>query len=277
MSYVYWFGTASETLFSPWWPLPQFVAYARGQLEEGEGGFRHWQLLLVLRRKQRLSHLRSWYPGVHWEASRSSAADEYVWKDETSIDGTRFELGSKPLRRNSSTDWASVRKLAERGEFGPIPDDVYIRYYNSLKRISQDFCVAPPVVRTCTVFWGPTGTGKSHRAWSEAGLQAYPKDPLTKWWCGYQGQESVIVDEFRGIISIAHLLRWLDRYPVTVETKGGTRPLLASKFWITSNIHPELWYPDLDQETRAALLRRLNVVEIKNREDYSYLRFHYRL
>jgi len=63
------------------------------------------------------------------------------------------------------------------------------------------------MVRTCWVYWGRTGTGKSRRAWDEAGVDAYPKDPRTKFWCGYFGQANVIIDEFRGGIDVAHLLR----------------------------------------------------------------------
>lgn len=113
--------------------------------------------------------------------------------------------------------------------------------------------------RTTVAFWGPTGTGKSRTAWDEAGMDAYPKDPRTKWWDGYTGQEHVVVDEFRGGIDVAHLLRWLDRYPVLVETKGGSIPLRATKFWFTSNLDPRNWYPDLDAETQAALIRRLEI------------------
>jgi len=57
------------------------------------------------------------------------------------------------------------------------------------------------------------------------------------------------------------MLRWLDRYPVLVEVKGSSTSLVATKVWITSNIHPRDWYPDLDEETKAALMRRLNITE----------------
>lgn len=107
------------------------------------------------------------------------------------------------------------------------------------------------------VFWGKTGTGKSQRAWAEAGMAAYGKDPRTKWWCGYRGEEHVIIDEFRGDIDIAHMLRWLDRYPVRVEQKGSSRPLACTKIWITSNLDPRQWYPLVDEDTREAFLRRL--------------------
>ena len=109
------------------------------------------------------------------------------------------------------------------------------------------------LVRTCFVFWGRTGTGKSKRAWDEGGLQSYPKDPRTKFWDGYSGQRTVIIDEFRGAIDIGHLLRWLDRYPVIVEIKGSSTRLVAETIYITSNLDPRMWYPDLDPETLSAL------------------------
>lgn len=113
--------------------------------------------------------------------------------------------------------------------------------------------------RECNVYWGTTGAGKSHRAWEEAGLDAYPKDPNTKFWDGYNGQVNVVMDEFRGQIAINHILRWLDKYPVCVECKFGGSVFNATKIWITSNLHPKDWYPELDEATRNALLRRVNV------------------
>lgn len=113
--------------------------------------------------------------------------------------------------------------------------------------------------RTIHVFWGRTNSGKSERAWGEAGLAAYPKDPRTKFWDGYQSQKHVVIDEFRGSIDISHLLRWFDRYPVIVEIKGSSTCLVATTIWVTSNLDPRLWYPDLDQETLAALLRRIKI------------------
>lgn len=106
------------------------------------------------------------------------------------------------------------------------------------------------------VFWGRTGTGKSQRAWQEASLEAYPKGPTSIWWDGYQGQEHVVIDEFRGQIGISHVLRWFDRYPVNFQVKGSQVTCQVKKFWITSNISPDDWYPDIDEATRLALRRR---------------------
>lgn len=77
------------------------------------------------------------------------------------------------------------------------------------------------------------------------------------------GEPHIIIDEFRGGIDISHMLRWLDRYPVRVELKGSSAPLKATKIWITSNLHPLNWYPDLDHETKQALLRRVEITEFE--------------
>lgn len=181
---------------------------------------------------------------------------------------TRFLLGSPAFQRNNPTDWESVWTNAVKGKLLDIPADIRIRHYRTLKGISADYSPASAIERTTIVYWGTSGSGKTRRAWEEAGVDAYTKDPRTKWyidinhrWCGYADQPHVILDEFRGCIDIAHILRWLDRYPVRVEVKGSTRPLMASKIWITSNLPPVKWYPELDAMTLEALMRRLSVVE----------------
>jgi hypothetical protein len=140
-----------------------------------------------------------------------------------------------------------------------VPASVRVQSYRTIKQIAVDFMQPVAIERVCYVFWGRTGTGKSRKAWEDAGMEAFSKDPRTKYWCGYRNQCHVVIDEFRGSVDVSHLLRWLDRYPVIVETKGSATPLLAEKIWITSNLDPRTWYPDLDVDTVAALVRRLNI------------------
>jgi len=256
-----WMGTIPFEQFTPY--LPAGIAYTKGQLEEGEGGYLHWQIFVNLSKPQRCSWLAKCYGiGTHWERTRSEAAEEYVWKEETRVHGTQFELGEKPLQRNNCKDWDQIRTSAIEGRLLEIPADVYVRSYQSLKRIACDHMVCPAITRTIFVFWGKTGVGKSRKAWDLASLEAYPKDPRTKFWDGYQGQANVVIDEFRGGVDIGHVLRWFDRYPVIVEVKGSSVPLKATTIWITSNLHPRDWYPGLDRDTYLALERRLEIEEL---------------
>jgi len=175
---IYWLGTLPEETFAPVGPLLPGVQYIRGQLEIGEGtGYRHWQILLVLCSKQRLSYVRERFPGGHWELSRSVAADEYVWKEETRVDGTQFELGTRKTKRNSPTDWENIRTLAKSGQLELVPADVYIRCFHQLRSIKKQFVRPVAMLRQCYVYWGKSGTGKSRRAFDEAGELCYVKDP----------------------------------------------------------------------------------------------------
>ena len=46
------------------------------------------------------------------------------------------------------------------------------------------------------VLWGPSGTGKSR--WVAATWpDAFWKAPESKWWDGYSGQETVVLDDFK--------------------------------------------------------------------------------
>lgn len=225
------------------------------------GGYLHWQVVAVFKRKTRIGGVRDIFGPYHCEPTRSKSAMDYVWKDDTKVVGTEFEIGQLPMHRSSPTDWEAVRKNAMASSFDAIPADVYVRYYGNLRRISQDNLQPLPQVRSVHCYWGPTGVGKSRRVWWEAGPEAYPKDPRTKFWDGYRGSSNVIIDEFRGAIDIAHMLRWLDRYPCLLEVKGSSQVLRANNIWITSNLPPHLWYPDLDSTTLEALLRRIETIE----------------
>lgn len=254
----YWMLTLPWSCYVPY--LPPGVRWCKGQLERGEGGYLHWQIVIATTEKLRGSRIKTLFgPEAHIELTRSAAANEYVWKEETKVAGTEFELGAKSLQRNSKTDWDTIRQRAISGDFDGIPSDVFVRCYHSLRQIRQDHLRPTALIRSCYVFWGRTGTGKSRRAWEEAGMEAYPKTPTTKFWNGYRGEKHVVIDEFRGNIEISHLLRWLDRYPVIVEVKGSSVVLRAERLWITSNIDPRNWYSQLDEETMDALLRRLEI------------------
>lgn len=243
--------------------LPSGVAWLKGQHELGASGYSHVQCVAALHSKSSLSATKALFGGVgHWELTRSVAADQYVHKDETAIEGTRFEYGSRALKQNCKRDWDSVWLAAVSGNLGDLPASLRVIHYRTLRAIREDHLQPVAMARTALVYYGGTGVGKSHRAWDEAGMDSYCKDSRTKFWNGYRGQTHVIFDEFRGAIDVGHLLRWLDKYPCMVELKGSATALCATRYWFTSNLHPRDWYPGLDAGTLEALLRRLTIVHL---------------
>lgn len=86
----YWILTIPHADFLPY--KPPTVTYIRGQLERGSGTnqYLHWQLCIGFERKQRLRYVKSLFGNsAHAEPTRSDAAREYVWKDDTAIRETR--------------------------------------------------------------------------------------------------------------------------------------------------------------------------------------------
>lgn len=172
------------------------------------------------------------------------------------FDETPKSIGSPSGSRPPREIWPVSRRpyvWSVTGHLGNL-------YFN-FRAIAADHLSPTPIVREVFCFWGKSGTGKSRRAWHEAGLDCYSKCPRSKFWDGYQGQQHVVIDEFRGGIDVSHMLRWLDRYPCRVEIKGSSRPLSCTKIWITSNLNPLDWYPDLDVDTKEALIRRINITK----------------
>lgn len=108
--------------------------------------------------------------------------------------------------------------------------------------------------------WGPTGTGKSHLAREWLGKDAYCTSGNLKFWEGYDADENVIIEDFRPHhYPYDCMLRLLDRYPVRVEVKHGSRQCLAKRFAITCPFSPERCFKNCG-EAVDQLLRRITKV-----------------
>jgi len=121
----YWILTIPEQAWTPPQTLPNTMVLLKGQLEEGESGYRHWQVVVRLKNKQRLTGVKLLFPiETHAEPTRSDAALAYVWKEETSVPGTRFCLGDV---KGKGVDWDTVKTLAIEGRFSEIDSGVMLR------------------------------------------------------------------------------------------------------------------------------------------------------
>lgn len=252
----YWLGTIhsghlSSGTVESWTPptvLPPGVLWLRGQKEVGEGGTLHIQLFASFRKKTRLNSVKEAIGNGHWEPSRSQAAEDYVWKEDTRVAGSQFELGQRAFQRNSATDWARVGQLARAGHLDTIAEEepqVWLSNYRTLKQIKVDHMVCPPdLLGPCGKWiYGPPGVGKSFWVRQQWGQDLYIK-AQNKWWDGYQGQKFVLLDDF-DCKALGHLLKqWLDAYAFTAETKGGTIQIRPDLFIITSNYTPEQIFDD---------------------------------
>lgn len=262
----YWLLTIPKDAYQPPAELPQQLVWLRGQQERGAGGFEHWQLVAGFKNSQRLAGVKSLFGRqCHAEPSRSSAANEYVFKDDTAVQGTRFELGQQPFKRNSKTDWNNARELAKQGKLDDCPPDVYIKYYRTLKEIARDHMIKPVDLNSVCGIWiyGPPGVGKSHYARQHYGPDIFFK-PQNKWWDGYQSEKTVLIDDFDSK-QLGHLLKiWADKYSFVAETKGNSIHIRPDRIIITSNYSIEEIFTE-DAALCDAIKRRFYIIHLPMR------------
>ena len=114
------------------------------------------------------------------------------------------------------------------------------------------------------VVFGDTGTGKTSAVLN--GVQELGSVcRVTHWgsgaFDGYDGQASLVLDEFAGQPPLEELLTWLDVYPVALPARYRPRQAAFVRVVLCSNAPPWTWYPWAPKAQRAALARRLHLVE----------------
>lgn len=222
-------------------------------------GTPHLQGYICLINQQTESAIRKKLKGAHVEAMRGSLEKNDLY---CSKGGMVTELGTKPLTSNQKGEkeierYKRAREYAKSGDFDKIDADIYIRHLGNLKKIRAESQNAPPALNgelTNVWLWGPPGSGKSSQAFNQ-NPGAYLKG-LNKWWDGYDGQETVIIDDMDPYHkSLAQEFKvWGHHYPFPAETKGGSICIRPKKLIITSNYRiDEVWD---DETTREAMKRR---------------------
>lgn len=109
---------------------------------------------------------------------------------------------------------------------------------------------------------GPPGCGKTRWAFEnfpDLYRVSIPKKTGQLWFDGYEGQETILLDDFYGEIAYPTLLHLLDGYPMQVQIKGGFVWKNWKRVIITNNECLENWYPI---RQIGALQRRVTVTEV---------------
>lgn len=227
-----------------------------------------------------LRSLRVLVPRAVWIIARGTSSENrrYCLKIDkhTGVQHNQdfIENGECPLEPRSAENgrrggaaersrWTIAREAAIEGRFEDVPDEIYIRNYSSIVAIARAHQRAPPSRDTlaCHWYWGESGSGKSSTARFRFPVY-YTKD-LTKWWDGYQEEETVIVDDMDPFHkSMGQLFKlWGDHYAFRAESKGSSRLIRPKRIVVTSQYSiNQIWD---DDNTRQAMHRRFKEEEFK--------------
>lgn len=242
--------------------------------EVGASGTPHLQCYIAYKNRTTFGNVKKHWPGFHIEVKVKTSTPQQA-SDYCKKDGDFIELGELPLAQNvnggiaAKDKWDTVKTLALAGEMDDIDAEVFIKHYNTLKKIASDARnrILPDDlnwVETPNVWvHGPTGTGKSRWA-REQHRDLYLK-MHNKWWEGYAGQANILIDD----VGTSHLWMgdflktWGDRYAFRAEIKQDSLVLRPKKIIVTSNYTPQELWPD--KSIHEPILRRFRILEFGNK------------
>ncbi|AGS36240.1 replication-associated protein [Circoviridae 21 LDMD-2013] len=235
------------------------------QAEKGDSGTIHYQAYAEFSNPIRFGSVKYLIPGAHIEARRGSAkqASDYCKKEKGRKAGP-WEYGELSVERQGQRlDLERLAQIAQTHSHTDILKEMpreYAKYYKFVQHVKHIEAMDKPGIRSnlqVIVCHGETRTGKTHYAYErDPNLYALPvgKD---LWFDNYNGEKTVLLDDFSGQCRLVDLLRILDKYPVQIPRKGGFVWLKAETIIITCNQHPETWYDYSNRDSlRKALMAR---------------------
>jgi len=184
------------------------------------------------------------------------------------------EFGDCP-ERNGQGERSDLHTIGQRiiggaslKEIASDYPDSFIRFHRGFESLRQTVLSVPrPWTNDaanvpCDVRWfyGSSGSGKSREAFAIASVDPdrpyYSKSSGNKWWDGYVHQPIVILDDFRADwFTFSYLIRLIDRYPMSVEVKGGMVNMSATMFIITCPMRPEHLFAKLNASDDGRMLQ----------------------
>lgn len=207
-------------------------------------GTPHLQGYVCFDKQLRMNAVKKMMPTAHLEIMLGTPqqASDYCKKE-----GDFTEFGVLPKSKSESGGEATRLKyqktidLAKTGQLSSIEDfapDLYLRHYSTLKRITMDNPRPLTDIDQLENEWiyGAPGVGKSRMARAEN--PGYYLKPHNKWWLGYKGQDTILIDDLDRDDArwIGQFLKnWCDHYPFHAETKGDGVIIRPKKFVVTSN------------------------------------------
>lgn len=187
--------------------------------------------------------------------------------------GTQVKQGSRSDIHDLYQSLKEGKSVLECFEEHTEPMFKYIRAATDLRK-ELDKKDKPKFERKLVHVWcGPPGTGKSHKADCVHGEELVyhlgKTQYQTKFWEGYSGEQIVCLDGFDGSwMTFQELEHLLDGYAQTVNLKGTSRWGRIKHVYITSNLKPMEWYPNVFKGEQGKIFYKALVGRIM---DYHWL------
>ena len=223
---------------------------------------KHYQGWLQVTKKKRLTGVKKLCQSkkLHVEACRGTESEnnKYCEKDNKYIKMGEFTTQGK------RTDLDSLKKIIDRGgtleEIANENFQSFIQYHRGFqkyknmidKRLRSGF----RKVKVIHIH-GKTGSGKTKAAMEYKDVYKINGDSM-QWWDGYNGEKTLVIDEYDNQIPCTKLLGILDGYQLRLDLKGSFTYANWDKVIITSNLRK--LHPNAKKSHRSALKRRISEI-----------------
>lgn len=233
-----------------------YITYCK---EVGGSGTPHLQGYIELDKQARFTSVCKAFKW-HIEARKGTQAQAIAYCHKS---GAEIYQRGKKKGQGKRTDIHEMMVDAKAGmrelDLWEKHETPMVRYYKSvlrykyvLSREERDFKQLDVIV-----LLGPPGVGKSRKARELDPLLYEVPSNDCKWFDGYDGQETILLDDFEGECPYRYLLKLLDGYHFDIPVKGGFVWKNWKRVIITCNQHPKSWYP---KSEAAPLLRRITEI-----------------
>jgi len=175
-------------------------------------------------------------------------ARAYCMKEETRVTPP-CEMGiwKEDFVKGERTDLTIVNmKIREHGTYRDCLTDDVLDVITSKypKWVADQLTMVTPTLKVkpkVTVFYGPTGTGKTFRVFKEDPTAV--KLTYDGKFIDYSGQKVVLIDEFdKHPWPFGMMLELTDPYPMRVNIKNGYANWDVTHIYLTATIHPNEWF-----------------------------------
>ena len=208
--------------------------------------------------RRALSRIIPGRPHLEYRRGTSLQAYNYTKKTATRKPGTNpYEAGTRArVNAQHVNAVAAIVSGASLTSIAHSHPTEFVRHFRGLNALRDQLVEKRRWPMDVHIYYGPTGTGKTFMAnnnfpdtytvpWPEKGGW---------WWPGYDGQHTVILDEFAHQITRTRLMCLLDRTACTVQYKGGNRQFTSKVLVITTNLDPLTeWFPKIKRNAPELL------------------------